>query len=188
MNYSVTKAFTLIEVMISLFVFSTGMLAFMAYHARANSMMFENESSLIAHSLALNLAEEINSLSPEDTRDLCDVACFSSGGTCQDALIANNLDKGGSFASGPFDSWGKPLGGSPNETFMFYRLILMSTYSQMTQTSNSENTQLGLLRHFEVVAAWPRKAFPSLKCSSLGNPDCNYVRVPVVKFISPVTP
>ena len=177
------KGFTLIEVMIAIFIFSTGMMAFMAYHARANSMMFENESSLIAHSLALNLAEEINSLSPQDTRLLCEAGCFASGGTCQDALISHLLL--GSTTSGPYDSWGKPISGAADQTYMFYRLILMDTYSEMTQTSNASNTQLGLLRHFQVITAWPRKESPTIKCDSLGFGNCNYVTVPVVKFISP---
>lgn len=174
-----TRGFTLLEVMIAIFVFSTGMMAFMAYHARANSMMFENESSQIAHSLALNLAEEISSLSSEDIRDLSEAACFASGGTCQDANIGIYFDRGGSFITGPFDSWGKPT--TTDGTFMFYRLILMRTYDEMTQTSNPEQSQFGLLRHFDVYAAWPSRAGATTKCSSLGVANCNYIRIPIIK-------
>jgi prepilin-type N-terminal cleavage/methylation domain-containing protein len=178
------KGFTLLEVMIAIFVFSTGMLAFMAYHARANAIMFENESAQIAHSVALNMAEDINSMSSQDLRALSQAACFASGGTCQDANIYTYMDRGHSYAYGPYDAWGKPLSGAVTGNYLFYRLILMTSYNDLTQTSNFENTQLGLLRHFDVYAAWPRRETPDVKCSSLGNQFCNYVRIPIVKVIS----
>jgi len=64
--------FTLIEVVVAIFVFSSGMMAFMAYHARANTMIFETESSQIAHALGLNLIEEINSMTPARFSELAD--------------------------------------------------------------------------------------------------------------------
>lgn len=178
------KGFTLIEVVIAIFVFSTGMLAFMSYHARANSILFENESAQIAHSIALNMAEDISSMSPVDLRELSTVACFASGGTCQDANIAFYMDRGGSYAYGPYDSLGKPLSGSATGSYLFYRMIRMRSYNDMTQESNFENSQLGLLRHFDVVASWPRRGSPDVKCSGLGNQFCNYVTIPVIKVIS----
>jgi len=178
------NGFTLIEVMIAIFIFTTGMLAFMSYHARANSMLFENESAQIAHSIALNMAEDINSMDPAELRELSGVACFASGGTCQDANIAYYMDKSGSYAYGPYDSLGKPLVGSVTGSYLFYRLIRMRTYDEITQESNFENSTLGLMRHFDVIAAWPRRGSPDVRCSGLGNQFCNYVVVPIVKPVS----
>ncbi|MGI6394155.1 MAG: type IV pilus modification PilV family protein [bacterium] len=172
------RGFTLLEVMVAIFIFATGMMAFMAYHAKANSILFDNESAQFAHALAINLAEEINSLSSEDIRELSGAGCFASGGTCQDGNIRDYFDKGGSFINGPFDSWGKY---STSGTFLFYRLIQMRTYSDVTQTSNLPNSQLGLLRHFEVHVGYPNRAGAETKCSNLGTPNCNYVVVPVVR-------
>jgi len=178
------EGFTLLEVMISIFVFSTGMLAFMAYHARANAIMFENESAQTAHSIALNMAEDINSMSAEDIRELSQAPCFASGGTCQDANIAYYLDKSGSYQYGPYDAWGKPLNGATTGSYLFYRLILMGSYNDVTQTSNFATSHLGLLRHFDIFTAWPRKGSPDVRCSSLGNQFCNYVRIPIIKLSS----
>ncbi len=182
------RGFTLLEVMIAIFVFSTGMMAFMAYHARANSMMFDNESSQIGQSLALNLAEEINSLVPQDLRDLSEASCLQSGSICQDSSLKTYFDRGGSFVSGPYDSWGKSISFGSDQPFMFFRMLKMATYDESTQTSNPENSQLGLLRHFDVYVAWPTREGPSVKCSNLGVSGCNYIRIPIVKPVNIVIP
>ena len=57
------KAFTLIEVMISIFIFTTAMLGYMSFHAHSMSVIFDNESAQFAHALAFNLVDEINSMS-----------------------------------------------------------------------------------------------------------------------------
>jgi len=176
------RAFTMIEVMIAIFIFSTGMFAFMAYHARANAMMFDNESSQIAHSLAINLAEEINSLTMEDSRALSEAGCLQSGAICSDGSLSNFFS--GSFIGGPFDSFGKPVGGGSDQPFMFYRLVTMRTYNDITQSSNPAISQLGLLRHFEVIVAWPSRDHPGFSCDNVGYGNCYYVTIPVVKPIS----
>lgn len=177
--------FTLIEIMISIFIFSSGMMAFMAYHARANSMIFETESSQIAHSIALNLIEEINSMTPARFSLLADKERNSSlvyDSINSDSALAHLFDQ--SFVVGPFDAWGKPLGGTPNESFMFYRMIKITTYGAMTDAAFPATSQFSRLRHVEVITAWPKKASGSVKCSDISHPnDCNYLYIPLVKFV-----
>ena len=64
------RAFTLIEVMISIFIFTTSMLGYMAFHAHSMSVLFENESAQFAHALAFNLVEEFNSMSYDSFKAL----------------------------------------------------------------------------------------------------------------------
>lgn len=182
------SGFTLIEVLISIFIFSSGMLAFMAYHARANTMIFNSESSQIAHSLGLNLAEEINSMTPARFLELCDNSGITYDAIYQDANLSIYFDQGGSFVVGPFDAWGKPLGGDPSEQYMFYRMLRINTYENMTDTAHVETSQFARLRHIEVIISWPMKGYGSTKCNSEGKPGCNYLYIPVVKFVDIVAP
>lgn len=178
------KGFTLLEVMIAIFVFSSGMMAFMSYHARANTMVFETESAQIAHSIAINLAQEVSSMTPERFRQLCDASNITYGAIYQDANVSHYFDQGGSFTVGPFDSWGQPLNGSDGENYMFYRMIKIDTYGNMTDTSNPGASQLARLRHLEVIVSWPLKGHGAVRCNSVGKPECNYVVIPVVKGVA----
>jgi len=178
------NGFTLLEVMIAIFVFSSGMMAFMSYHARANTMIFETESSQIAHSIAINLAQEVSSMTPERLRQLCDVSGITYGAIYQDANLAHYFDQGGEFATGPFDSWGQPLNGSNTGTYLFYRMIKINTYDDITDTSNPTASQLARLRHLEVIVSWPLKGHGSVKCNSVAKPECNYLIIPIVKGVA----
>ena len=178
------SGFTLLEVMISIFIFSSGMMAFMSYHARANTLVFETESSQIAHSIAVGLAQEVSSMTPERFRQLCDESNVTYGAIYQDANLSNYFDGGGEFAVGPFDSWGKPLNGSATENYMFYRMLKIDTYEGMTDISHPDTSQFSRLRHLEVIVAWPLKGHGATKCNSLGKPACNYLEIPVVKFVA----
>ena len=68
------KAFTLIEVMISIFIFTTSMLGYMAFHAHSMAMLFENESAQFAHSLAFDLVDEINAMSYDSFKNFSKIA------------------------------------------------------------------------------------------------------------------
>ena len=177
------SGFTLIEVLVSIFIFSSGMMAFMAYHARATSMIFDTESSQIAHSLGLNLIEEINSMTPTRFIELCDNSGITYDALYQDANLSIYFDQGGSFVVGPFDAWGKPLGGDPSDPYMFYRMLKINTYANMTDTSNVQTSQYNRLRHIEVIISWPMKGHGTVKCNSEGKVGCNYLTIPLVKFV-----
>lgn len=184
--------FTLIEVVISIFIFSSGMMAFMAYHARANTMIFETESSQTAHSLGLNLVEEINSMPPERFSKLADKAentDLTYGAIYKDSFFKSYFNEGGSFASSPFNSWGKPLDVGESTPYMFYRFVIINTYGSMSDTSFPETSQFNRLRHVEIITSWPKKGYGNTKCESLNNTnECNYISVPLVKFVDIETP
>ena len=184
--------FTLIEVVVAIFVFSSGMMAFMAYHARANTMIFETESSQIAHALGLNLIEEINSMTPARFSELADNeknGGLAYGAIYTDAFLKTYFDQGGSFVSGPFDSWGKPLGASASEQYMFYRFVIINTYGAMSDKSFPATSQFNRLRHVEIIISWPKKGHGSRKCDSVSYiNECNYLSIPLVKFVDVETP
>lgn len=178
------KGFTLLEVMIAIFVFSTGMMAFMTYHSRANTMIFETESAQIAHSIAVNLAQEVSSMTPERFREVCEESGITHGAIYQDSNLSYYFDQGGEFAVGPFDAWGKPLNGAVSGKYLFYRMLKINTYNNMTDSSNPETSQLARLRHFEVIVSWPLKGHGSVRCNSVGKAQCNYIIIPIVKGVS----
>lgn len=177
------QGFTLIEVMIAIFIFSSGMLAFMAYHARANTMIFDTESSQIAHSLGVNLAEEINSMTPARFIELCDNG-ITYDSIYQDANLSVHFNQGGTFVVGPFDAWGRPLGGDPSEQYMFYRMLRINTYNNITDSAFDNTTPFSRLRHVEVIISWPVRGSGSTKCNSEGKVGCNYLYIPIVKPVS----
>ncbi len=177
------KGFTLLEVMVSIFIFSSGMLAYMAYHSKVNSMVFDNESSKIAHSLALNLAEEMMSMSSEDYYELS-----KDKENGNSIWMDNILFDSDENMAGPFDSRGKP--GSSGDKFQFYRFIRFSTYDIETDTYNPAPSLYGKLRHFDIIVAWPFKQYGehTNKCgdsnyiTSNSNIYCNFLSIPVVRF------
>lgn len=178
--------FTLIEVVVSIFIFSSGMMAFMAYHARANTMIFDTESAQIAHALGLNLTEEINSMTPERFLELCDKSGITYDAIYQDANLSIYFDQGGTFVVGPFDSWGKPE--ASGQQYMFYRMLKINTYANMTDASYVATSQFNRLRHIEVIISWPMKGHGSTQCNSEGKVGCNYLYIPLIKFVGIVTP
>lgn len=186
------KGFTLFEVMIAIFVFSSGMMAFMAYHAKANSMMFDNESSQIAHALALNLAEEINSMTPERFFLLTENGSIVMGAYTFDSLISQYIDSlrdagGNPVNVSPFDSFGKP-GASTTAQYNYYRLIKINTYDAETDTFNPDPSLYGKLRQVDVIVSWPFKGKGNIQCNAIDKFDsCNYLTIPVVKFMEPTT-
>ena len=175
--------FTLLEVMVAIFVFTSGMMAFMSYHARANTMVFETESAQIAHSIAIDLAQEVSSLTPERFRQLFEETTINYGAIYQDSNIAYF----NSFPTGPFDSWGKPLNGTASGDYLYYRMVKFDTYEGMTDIDVPDTSQLGRLRHFEVIVAWPLKGYGTIRCNSVGKAECNYLTIPIVKSVA-ITP
>ena len=180
----VYRGFTLLEVMIAIFVFSTGMMAFMSYHARANTMVFETESAQIAHAIGTNLAQEVSSMTPERFRLLCDTSGIAYGTYVQEGYISNYFDQGGEFEKGPFNAWGEPVSSASTDEYMFYRFFLIDTYQGMTDIAAPATSQLARLRHFEIFVSWPLKGHGSVKCNAVGKSECNYLRIPIIKGVA----
>ena len=168
------KAFTLIEVMISIFVFSSAMLGFMAFHAHTMAVLFENESTQFAHSLVFNMVDEINAMSYDS---------FHSFITKTEWTDDKDLTTlfGPDFKESPFNSFGKQT--KQIENYRFFRALKVSTYASETQVYVQNGTYLSTLYHVEVRVAWPKKEYPTQDCSTSGytSAKCNTISIPLVR-------
>ena len=170
------KAFTLIEVMVSIFVFSSAMLGFMAFHAHTMAVLFENESAQFAHSLAFNLVDEINAMAYDS------FSKFTSKTSWTDDADVEGFF-GSNFKKSPFDSFGNQVAGSSSATYRFYRALKVDTYSHQTQVYTQTGTYLSTLYHVDVRVAWPKKEWPNATCdvSGYNSSKCNSINIPLVR-------
>lgn len=168
------KAFTLIEVMISIFIFTTAMLGYMSFHAHSMSVIFDNESAQFAHSLAFNLVEEINSMSYKEFDKLVEMS-----GTQQiDTFLKNTVFFGENFGVSPFYFV------ADTQNYKFNRYIKSTKYTDITGSSAQTGSFKATLYHVEISVYWPKRGFGSVDCtSSLQNfsAQCNEIRVPIVR-------
>ncbi|HOW50445.1 MAG TPA: prepilin-type N-terminal cleavage/methylation domain-containing protein [bacterium] len=177
------NGFTIIEVLFSILIFSIGIVTYMQYQGQAAAVIFETESSIIANQLAVDLAEEINSLSEESFSLLIATIDQSTNPT---AWKADNILKAYAgttmaFSTGPYNAWGKPLE-NINEPATFYRMIRKRTYNELTAANNEPDTPLEVLRVIEIIVAWPKKESQSTLCNIMPlNNNCNSLTVVVVK-------
>ena len=168
------KAFTLIEVMISIFVFSSAMLGFMAFHAHTMAVLFENESAQFAHSLAFNMVDEINAMSYDSFHS------FTSKTDWTDDKDLKSLFSS-DFKESPFNSFGNKA--AQAENYRFFRALKVDTYSNQTQIYVQAGTYLSTLYHVEVRVAWPKREYPTQDCSvsSFTSSKCNSIRIPLIR-------
>ena len=168
------KAFTLIEVMISIFVFSSAMLGFMAFHAHTMAVLFENESAQFAHALVFNMVDEINAMSYDSFQ------AFTSKTTWTDDKDLKSLF-GADFKESPFNSFGKQT--TQVENYRFYRALKVDTYANQTQAYVQSGTYFSTLYHVEVRVAWPKREYPTQDCSTSGytTAKCNTISIPLVR-------
>lgn len=173
------KAFTLIEVMISIFIFTTAMLGYMSFHAYSAAVLFDNESAQFAHSLAFNLVDEINSMSYDSFNKFTQLV----GTTSQsDVILANDELFGSKFASSPFNIFGKSEGSGSDASYLFYRSVRVDTYSNKTQTYAQAGTYLSTLYHVDVSVYWPKKGYPNQNCfTNYSENACNTLSIPLVR-------
>lgn len=174
------KAFTLIEVMVSIFIFSTAMLGYMAFHAHSMSVLFDNESAQFAHSLAFNLVDEIDAMSADSFDKFKDAFNGAHGTYKLDSDLSSYFSS--NFQSSPFNSFGEKLSGESTAPYRFYRKVLLDTYSNKTKTSVPMGSYLSTLYHVEVYVLWPKKEYPTANCSDTSSSDkCNSVLIPLVR-------
>lgn len=171
------KAFTLIEVMISIFIFTTAMLGYMAFHAYSMSVLFDNESAQFAHSLAFNLVDEVNAMSYDSFKSFVEgCGCVGDSATKKDSAISSTLF-GSNFKAGPFTL-------SENDGYKFIRTISVEKYSDKTQTYAQPGTYLSTLYHVTISVYWPKKGHGDIT-DCFDNYDdgskCNFVQVPLVR-------
>lgn len=167
------RAFTLIEVMVSIFVFSSAMLGFMAFHAHTMAVLFENESAQFAHSLAFNLVDEINAMSYDSFKEFVAIESWTD-----DESLNNKFAE--DFKTSPFDSFGKQV---KSGSYLFYRALKVSTYASETGKYVQEGTYLSTLYNVDIRVAWPKKEFPTQDCSTSGYTleNCNSITIPLVR-------
>ena len=175
------KAFTLIEVMISIFVFSSAMLGFMAFHAHTMAVLFENESAQFAHSLAFNMIDEINAMSYDSFHEVQEYISTKNGWMDDNDDTLKTMF-GSDFKESPFNSFGKQVavGG---DNYLFCRSLQVDTYAKKTQVYVQNGTYLSTLYHIEVRVAWPKKENPTQDCcaSNYKNDKCNAIIIPLVR-------
>lgn len=168
------KAFTLIEVMISIFIFTTAMLGYMAFHAHSMSVLFDNESAQFAHSLAFNLIEEVNAMNAKDFKSI--VEEVGEGGTATDTLLSNYL--GTTYHTSPFNLVKFEGGSSP---YQFYRVIEITSYAEATHTSVAEDSFKSTLYEINVSVHWPKRGKGGANCETYNETECNRISIPLVR-------
>ena len=174
------KAFTLIEVMISIFIFTTAMLGYMAFHAYSMSVLFDNESAQFAHSLAFNLVDEINAMSYDSFKKFVEeCGCVGYSNDQEDSGMTSLF--GTNFKPGPFTL-------SENDGYKFIRSVSVEKYTDKTKAYAMPGTYLSTLYHVTVNVYWPKK----LKDGQTSVPDnckndygdgsnCNKLAIPLVR-------
>lgn len=169
------KAFTLIEVMISIFVFTTAMLGYMSFHAHSMAVLFDNESAQFAHSLAFNLVEEINSMSYKDFAKL--VEKTSQAQPQLDDFLKTSAYFGDKFGVSPFYM-------TDTTTYKFNRYIKTVKYTDLTGIYAQEGTFTSTLYHTEVSVYWPKRGYGDKECvAGMQNFEttCNEIVIPLVR-------
>ena len=172
--------------MISIFIFTTAMLGYMAFHAHSMAVLFDNESAQFAHSLAFNLIDEINSMSFEAFGDMVgDPSATPAksalvGTTSQsDVIMANSKLLGPTFKSSPFNILGVQ---DASGTYLFYRVVRADSYANRTQTYTQQGTFLSTLYQVDVDVYWPKKGYPKANCGTLYSEEqCNHISIPLVR-------
>ena len=169
------KAFTLIEVMISIFIFTTAMLGYMSFHAHSMSVIFDNESAQFAHALAFNLIDEINSMEYDD------FATLTEASSSQKSDNELNLNSAAYFGTNYKVS---PFKMTDADSYRFYRYVKSTKYTEMTGVSAMEGQFLATLYHVEVSVYWPKRGYGSEDCknnTSNFETKCNEIVVPLVR-------
>lgn len=162
--------------MVSIFVFSTAMMGFMALHAHSAAVMFDNESAQFAHSLAFNLVDEINAMSYDSFKEMTTMVSDTLQG---DEILKNSKLLGAEFKNSPFNSFGEQ---STSDSYRFYRKVAVDTYSKKTQVYTQKGTYLATLYHVDVYVTWPKKGYPDQNCgASFDSSKCNYLQIPLVR-------
>ena len=180
------NGFTLIEVLFSIMVFSIGILAYMQFQAQASAVLYDTESSIIANQIAMELAEQVNSMSEESFSRLNTMIDTQLGTASPSAWRLDNYFKAYAgdmlqFSPGPFDTFGKPLE-AINGTGHYYRLVRRRTYNEMSGMSYLPDTPLEVLRIIEIVVAWPKKDFPTQACNAMPlSANCDLISLVVIK-------
>jgi len=190
-TFQQNKGFTLLEVMMSIFVFMIGMIGFVKFQIRSSEMIFDNESAQIAHSLAFNLLEDIDSMDPEKLRDMLKSVASNTSDFPDSALSAwMTKDSTNTFSSGPYNSFGLADSGSG---YKFYRRVSVQKYASNAIAGSGfytqKNSPYDLLRQINVYVLWPRREYAgSSKCTNMSDSnfstECQVVKLSLLKPVA----
>ena len=189
------KAFTLIEVMMSIFIFTTAMLGYMTFHAHSMDVLFDNESAQFAHALAFNLVDEINSMSYEsfaymvgdsshkdpNTGLPAPVTALVGTSSQPDTIMGDDKLFGDKFLASPFNILGAQ---DSTGAYRFYRVVRANSYANKTQSYVQQGTFLSTLYQVDVAVYWPKKSAqdPKMNCyADYSETECNYISIPLVR-------
>ncbi len=183
------RAFTLIEVMISIFIFTTAMLGYMSFHAHSMSVLFDNESAQFAHSLAFNLVEEMNAMSYDDFFSLVsDKFCSCDAdkrvcNSCNNKVLADDTTLGlknyfgADYSSNPF----MIVKGA--ESYRFYRFVSIVRYKDKTPAFVQDGSYLSTLFHVLIEVRWPKRGHGDHDCTNYDEGACDKIEIPLVRSI-----
>lgn len=175
------KAFTLIEVMVSIFIFTTAMLGFMSFHAHSMSVIFDNESAQFAHAIAFNLIEEINSMSYKDFKAL--VGQTSS--KVKDTVLQNQNYLGANYGVSPFYMTGD-YSSSDSSSYRFNRYIQTLKYTDALVSGAyvAPGSFMDTLYEVRVEVFWPKRGYGTKECYPNApnfDRECNSIALPLVR-------
>ncbi len=176
---SLKTGFTFLEVLFSILVFSIGMLAYFNYQGKASAMLFEAESADIAARLAVEIPEEINSLTEDEFRSIVEAA-----GTLPTDWMPDSDFKALSdflqFRPGPlFDSFG-----NPSSSGYFERQVRITSFNALTGSDYPDLDPHGSLRVVEVWVRWPTRANTTGQCNGgIDDTACHHVVTRAIKAI-----
>ncbi|MCK5807710.1 hypothetical protein KAH37_01865 [bacterium] len=184
-----STAFTMLEIMTALVIFSGSMMAYLGYQSSVARVLYDAQSSSTAGTLAEDLVESINAMDIVEFNNLILSTPMDLIQSDNDiALYVRNLRDGGDAVAftGPFTSEGKPLhdaGATGNG--LFYRSIRINTYGAETNNSGFTIDQLYFyFYHIEIIISWPNVAAPlTLNCSNIATVGCDRIHVHFMKGI-----
>lgn len=182
-----SNAFTMLEIMTALVIFSGSMLAYLGYQSNVAKVLYDAQSSSIAGDITEDLAQAIEIMNPLEFQDLIDNTALDVIQDDNDiALYVRNLrDTSDAVAfTGPFTGEGKPLHDkSATGDGYFYRSIRINTYGAETNNAGLTIEQLYFYYyHIEIIVSWPQaNASPATNCSNITSPGCDRMHVHFLK-------
>lgn len=175
----IIKAFTLLEVMVSIFIFTTSMLGYMAFNAYAQTALFESDSTQFASALAFNLIDELNSISCDAFKQYFTDSTspkLVNDRPYLDSEISSTMKNalGNNFKVGPHSL-------SVDDSYKFYRKIEIETYQHVTNRYVLPRAYLNKLYHIRVGVFWPKFGNGGTDCSNFDEDKCNVVYAYLVR-------
>ncbi len=180
------EAFTLLEIMTALVVFSGSMLAYLGYESSVSRVMYQAQSSAIAQHLIEDMVHAIDTMDVADFQTLVDsmpMDTMTSDTAISSYIKSLNGADGSPLYVGPFSSQGTPLNNASTGGF-FYRFLVINTYRNEVGDPSITVDQLFFYYYqVTVVVAYPRPdtADGSATCATPSDSVCYRTAVTFLK-------